>query len=392
MKNKLCIPVLMAIVFSTGAKAQEDSLYIRHVVDTLTSRYFYGRGYLDNGMGKAADYLQQQFTIIGLQPLKGNSYAQPFSYPVNTFPGKVAVAINGRRLVPGADFIPTPESRGVKTSSALVQKDDKTFVDAAHRLIVRLENKLTWSVEPQEVDYTLIQVDSSLFVNSVPQTINIDLENKVIKNFQTANLAGMVKGTQYPDSILFITAHYDHLGGLGKDTYFPGANDNASGIGMLLNLARYYAQHPQPYTIGFICFAGEEAGILGSKYYTEHPLAPLKNISFLLNLDLNGTGEEGITVVNGPVYKKAFTILKTVNDQQHYLPAVNERGEAANSDHYFFSKNGVPAFFIYTMGGIKAYHDVFDKAGTLPLTKVNGLTALIKEFFTELQQTKVPGK
>ena len=76
---------------------------------------------------------------------------------------------------------------------------------------------------------------------------------------------------------------------MGKDTYFPGANDNASGISLLLNLAHYYAANPRPYSIGFICFAGEEAGLIGSKYFTEHPLVPLKNIRFLINTDLAGT-------------------------------------------------------------------------------------------------------
>jgi Zn-dependent M28 family amino/carboxypeptidase len=85
---------------------------------------------------------------------------------------------------------------------------------------------------------------------------------------------------------------------MGEDTYFPGANDNASGISLLMNLAKYYAANPQEYSIGFICFAGEEAGLVGSHYFTENPLVSLKKVRFLLNTDLAGTGEEGITVVN----------------------------------------------------------------------------------------------
>ncbi|BAV07888.1 Peptidase family M28 [Filimonas lacunae] len=385
MKNKI-VALLLAMSLGGCAFAQQDSIFIRQVVDTLTSKWFLGRGYLDNGMGKAADYLQQQFKSFGLQPLKGDSYAQPFSYPVNTFPGNVSLTINGRQLKPGIDYIPAPESRGIKGKGELQQKDGKTFIDAANRVIVVLEKKLTWSVAPEAADYTVMQVDSSLFVNEVPASIAIDLDNKLVSKFKTANIAGMVKGTQYPDSILFITAHYDHLGGLGRDTYFPGANDNASGVGLLLNLARYYATHPQPYSIGFICFAGEEIGLMGSKYYTEHPLLPLNRISFLLNLDLTGTGEEGVTIVNATEYKEAFAKLKSINAEKHYLAAVNERGKAANSDHYFFSEKGVPAFFLYTMGGIKAYHDVFDKAATLPLNEVNDLSSLIKDFFEQLQK------
>jgi Zn-dependent M28 family amino/carboxypeptidase len=197
-------------------------------------------------------------------------------------------------------------------------------------------------------------------------------------------VCGVVKGTVKPDSIIFITAHYDHLGGMGKDTYFPGANDNASGVSLLLNLAHYYAIHPQKYTIGFICFAGEEAGLRGSKYFTENPLVPLKNIRFLLNTDLAGTGEEGITVVNATEFPKEFGYMNAVNDEGKFLVKIYPRGKAAISDHYFFTEKGVPAFFFYTMGGIKAYHDVFDKAQTLPLNEQEDLFKLIVKFNEKL--------
>lgn len=385
MRNRFVLWLAAFLCSCSTVNAQSDSVYIRGVVDTLTSRWFLGRGYLDNGMGKAADYLQQRFQELGLQPLRGKSFRQTFSYPVNTFPGNVSVTVNGRLLQPGVDYIPAPQSRGVAGSGELVEKDATHFVCAGLRLILVLEKKLTWSVATEAEDYTIIQADSALFVNGKPKTIEIDLDNKLVKDFKTANICGMVKGTVHPDSVLFITAHYDHLGGLGRDTYFPGANDNASGIGLLLSLARYYTAHPQPYSIGFMCFAGEEIGLLGSKYYTEHPIVPLKQIRFLLNLDLTGTGDEGITVVNATEYKDAFAALTKANEQHHYLAAVKERGKAANSDHYFFSEKGVPAFFLYTMGGIKAYHDVFDKAATLPLNEVNDLSSLIKDFFEQLQ-------
>ena len=86
---------------------------------------------------------------------------------------------------------------------------------------------------------------------------------------------------------------------MGKKTYFPGGNDNASGTSMVLNLMEYYSNpiNKPRYTIVFILFAGEEAGLLGSEYYTTHPTKDLNKIKFLLNLDLMGTGEEGMMVV-----------------------------------------------------------------------------------------------
>ena len=361
----------------------QDVSYAKKMVDTLTSPYMWGRGYTNDGMKKAADFLQNTFKSYGLKPLKGKSYFQKFKYDVNTFPGKMEVTINNKLLKPGEDFIVSPESRSITASGKFQQKDSTQFINEKDRLIVEFVPKLTWSVAGKTADFTMLQIQQKAFTET-PESFKVNIEQKLIKNFEANNIAGMVKGTQQPDSFIFITAHYDHLGGMGKDTYFPGANDNASGVALLLSLAKYYAANPAKYSIVFICFAGEEAGLIGSKYYTEHPLLPLKKIRFLINTDLAGTGEDGITVVNASEFPKEFSWMQEINDKNHLLKAVNARGKAANSDHYFFTEKGVPSFFFYTLGGITAYHDVFDKAQTLPLTKHKDLFTLIKLFNEKL--------
>ena len=60
------------------------------------------------------------------------------------------------------------------------------------------------------------------------------------------------------------------------------------------------------------------------------------------------------------------------------------RGKAANSDHYWFSEKGIPSFFVYTMGGIKAYHDIYDVSETLPLTEFEDCFRLFRDFIDEL--------
>ncbi|WP_462221632.1 M28 family metallopeptidase [Ferruginibacter sp.] len=376
--------VLLLLAFSSVAFSQNIS-FGKKIVDTLTSPYFWGRGYTNDGMKKAADFLSNEFKNYGLEPINSKNYFQSFSYPVNTFPGKMQVNINGKDLEPGKDFIVSPETKGVKGSGDLDQLDSIQFINRKEMVIIKMQDKLTWSVAPEAADYSLILVDKKALDKS-PASFKVNIDNKFINNFKAANVCGLVKGTVKPDSIIFITAHYDHLGGMGKDTYFPGANDNASGISLLLNLAQYYAKHPQKYSIGFICFAGEEAGLIGSKYFTENPLVPLKNIRFLINTDLAGTGEEGITVVNATEFPKEFGMMNAVNDENKYLVKINARGKAANSDHYFFTEKGVPAFFFYTLGGIKAYHDVFDKAPTLPLNEHEDLFKLIIKFNEKLMK------
>jgi len=378
------ISLLVVVLFVSIISDAQDISYNRKIVDTLSSTNFWGRGYTNDGMQKAAVFLAAEFKNIGLKPLGKNNYFQKFSYSVNTFPGNMEVTVNDKKLLPGIDFLVSADSHSNKGKRKLEQKDSVTFIDAADKIIVTLENKLTWDASRKEENYTIIQLDKKRFLE-IPTSIKVNIENKFIKKFDAVNICAMVPGTQKPDSFIFITAHYDHLGGMGRDTYFPGANDNASGVALLLSLAKYYATHPQKYSIGFILFAGEEIGLLGSKYYTEHPIIPLKNIRFLTNTDLAGTGSEGITVVNASVFPKEFALMNKINDEHKYLVSIGARGKAANSDHYWFTELGIPSFFFYTKGGIAAYHDVFDKAATLPLNEQADLMQLMIKFNVGLQ-------
>ena len=378
-KNTLTLILSLLCYFAVA----QDLSFGRKMVDTLTSPYFWGRGYTNDGMSKTADFLVSQFKLYGLEPMDGRSFLQHFSYPINTFPGKMEVSINEKKLLPGKDFIVAPESKSLKTAGTLIQKDSVTFIDNEEKFIVQLDNKLTMDLSKTVAEYAMINIDKSS-ISGLPVKFKVNIENKFLKNFKATNVCGIVKGTLKPDSFIFITAHYDHLGGMGQNTYFPGANDNASGISLLMNLAQFYAKHPQPYSIGFICFAGEEAGLIGSKYFTENPLITLARIRFLINTDLAGTGEEGITVVNATEFPEEFAMMNAVNDENKLLVKINSRGKAANSDHYFFTERGVPAFFFYTLGGIKAYHDVFDKAETLPMTEHEDLFTLIIKFIQKL--------
>ncbi|WP_421945981.1 M28 family metallopeptidase [Pedobacter sp.] len=378
--KKILLPLLLFISINSFA---QDSTYTRNIVKTLTSKTFWGRGYTKDGMAKAADFLSSEYKKIGLSSLSEN-YKQDFTFAVNTFPGKMLVEINGKKLTPGKDFIINNESPSINKKTNL-QRIDSTKFQALPNLEVLLKDKLTWSVASEISTQTSIQINKNNF-KETPKTIRIDIENKFISDFKASNVVGIVKGTKYPDSVLMITAHYDHLGGMGAKTYFPGANDNAAGVATLLSLAKYYTANPQPYSVAFVCFAAEEAGLLGSKHFVENPLIPLKNIKFLINLDLVGTGENGMTVVNASVYPKAFTLLNEINNEQKLISKINSRGKAANSDHYFFTESGVPAFFFYTQGGPSAYHDIFDVEKNLPLTEYNDLFKLIINFNRRLME------
>ncbi|MDX6613467.1 MAG: hypothetical protein QOD75_2653, partial [Blastocatellia bacterium] len=110
------------------------------------------------------------------------------------------------------------------------------------------------------------------------------------------------------DETIVIGAHYDHLGFGGEGSLAPregeihhGADDNASGVAGMLELARILsAQHPRPKrTIVFIAFSGEEEGLLGSNYYVNHPLVPMGNTIAMINMDMIGRMKNDNLIVGG---------------------------------------------------------------------------------------------
>lgn len=416
------ILLTLSFLFFLSISHAQDIKYARSIVDTLAAPGMHGRGYVNEGDKIAATYIENEFKKFGLSPFD-KSYRQEFTLDVIAFPGKMELRADNKKLVPGVDFVIGDyiAGKGERTvvwlDSALLHKkkkleklkkdllgDEYVFIIDARSTKIKKQldslvdkhlyfgeygpaiiytvDKLTWTV-PRISGRLYSSLPTYILKDKVSRKIkklSFEVEAKKEKSYQTQNLIGYIPGTQYPDSFIVFSAHYDHLGKMGKDTYFPGANDNASGIAMLLNLAKYYSENKPKYSVAFMAFGAEEAGLVGSKYYTEHPLFPLKQIKFMVNTDLAGTGDEGITVVNGSVFNDEFKYLVKLNAQESLLKDVKVRGKAANSDHYFFSEKGVKAFFIYTMGGIKAYHDIYDKAETLPLTEFEDYFRLLTGF------------
>lgn len=393
----------------------------RAITKELCSPAYFGRGYIKNGDSLAAEYLAVEFKKRGLKKIKG-SYFQGFSFDVNTFPAEMEVKFDEKVLKPGIDYLVDPasgqahtswkykyltkaelfneqalrkllnevrnsgslnsvviDSRGLSGDSLKeVRSLEPAFTKVCHVLVIT-DEKFTFSVADEQLPHALIRVHGDAFVpGSLLQT---KITAVLKKNHHARNvLARLPAKGWWRKKTLFITAHYDHLGGMGSSTYFPGGNDNASGTSMLFALADEFRKSRLKYNIVFIAFAGEEAGLLGSKYYVDHPLVPEKHLKFVLNLDIMGSGEDGITVVNATEFPELFDKLNAVNEREQLLKLIKKRGKAANSDHYWFSESGFPAFFIYTMGPNKNYHDVFDTYEALSFNEYNDLVKLISGF------------
>lgn len=172
---------------------------------------------------------------------------------------------------------------------------------------------------------------------------------------------------------IIIGAHYDHLGTAALfDGKYPvgqihnGADDNASGVAGLLELARYYVnnQTQEPFNFLFIAFGGEELGLQGSKYYTAHPLMPLDKMHFMLNMDMIGryNPERGIGIGGHGSAQEWPAVFKDV--QQPGIKFFTDAAGKGASDHHNFYVNGVPVMFFHT-GGHDDYHKPTDDAPKL---------------------------
>ena len=425
---KLYTFLLTLCLLAPALLKAQDMARVRQTIDTLTSKSMYGRGYTFEGDLKAAKYIRSRFTEMGLQPVAGGSYFQEFSFPVNRILETPQLQVDGRALVPGQDFVARSSSgSGTGKASVLLldtlifsntraaekffkqnfankallypQQEQKRLAQLpVHYQQLLQQAKLHIILQPGNLLTTVARQQEAVPVLEVLQSawpqrakkVYFEVKADLNPKHQAQNVIGFIQGSQYPDSVLVFTAHYDHLGSQGEDVYFPGANDNASGTTMLLELAQHYSQpgNRPKYSMAFIAFAAEEAGLLGSFHYVQHPLFPLSQIAFLLNLDLLGTGDDGLMVVNGSIHKQEFELLQRLNGQHRYLPKIKSRGKAANSDHYPFSEAGVPAFFFYTLGGTAAYHNPQDHARQLPLTRFPEVFRLITDFAAALMATE----
>jgi hypothetical protein len=198
----------------------------------------------------------------------------------------------------------------------------------------------------------------------------------------SSNVIGYLEGTDKKDETVFLTAHYDHLGKKGNVIYF-GADDDGSGTVSVIEMAQAFAHardegHGPRRTIVFMTVSGEEKGLWGSEYYSEHPLFPLDKTTVDLNTDMVGRIDPNRKIGDSTNYvyvigdDKLSSDLKPISistnakytnlelDYKFNDPADPEK-IYTRSDHYNFAKKGVPIIFYFD--GI--HHDYHKPSDTV---------------------------
>lgn len=203
------------------------------------------------------------------------------------------------------------------------------------------------------------------------------------------NTIGWIEGSdpEYRDEYVVFTAHMDHVG-IGRpvdgDSIYNGADDDASGTAAIIELAQAFASLPTPprRSLVFMTVSGEERGLLGSRWYVEHPLFPLGATVANLNIDMIGRNWRDSVVAIGRGESSLGVMLEaTLRDHPELgLELIDDPWPEENfyfrSDHYNFARVGVPILFFFT-GPHEDYHGPNDEADRILYDKTARITRLI---------------
>jgi hypothetical protein len=254
-------------------------------------------------------------------------------------------------------------------------------------------------------------------------TINVDADYTVVQTRLTRNVVGIVPGTdaKLKDSYVLFGAHYDHVGyqqtppgpgrgggagnapggctGQVRDTPKPGdvisngADDDGSGTVAIMGIAKAFATGPKPKrSLLFVWHAGEESGLLGSRYMADYPSVPLDKVAAGLNIDMVGRNRCDDPKESNTVYvvgsDRISTELHNLNEDangslEKPMKLDYEMNDPADpesiytrSDHYSYASRGIPIIF-YTTGLHRDYHYVTDEVSKIEFPKLAHIAQLV---------------
>ena len=421
-KKRLLILLLACATVAMGFQdlGAQDLAQFKRIVKDLSSARYQGRGYAKDGVRKAGKYICRAFEKAGADEVT----FQPFTLDINTFCGDMEMWADGRKLQAGTEFSMREYSPGVNGEFPVYHVDTAHF-DGAQLLadLARPENAncmvvcefwftyqhrdvfsrlqkagecpnagliYTWEAPikffkaygEKVVDKPIIWVTPEAIAGV--QRVRLNVDNQFLQGYETENVIAKVNGQRH-DSCYVFTAHYDHLGNLGRKVYYPGANDNASGTAAIITLAKYFAQHKPPFDMYFVAFSGEDANLRGSTWFAEHPVVPLSQIRYLFNIDMIGDDNPSLYCEVSEAGMPFFARFEDINRSQGLFTALDRGDLAANSDHYPFATRGVPCIFLENKEGsaYPHYHTPADNYRTVRFESYEPVFRLITSFIEQ---------
>ncbi|MBW4888611.1 M20/M25/M40 family metallo-hydrolase [Mucilaginibacter sp. HMF5004] len=394
---------------------------VKRIIATLSADDMEGRATFSPGIEKAAKFIENEFTDIGLKPLPGNtSYRQNFTM-LRTRPVKTAVTVNGKAIAadsvivsttaPAIDWANNADVQVVSLTAAMdFNKQYAAYTSGGKKMLVVVDPKFTASFKriaarASRGSTTFMggtgSTQSVVMVLGSFEKVNsfaVKYEGKS-EQLQLCNIAGMIPGKSEKEEYVVFSGHYDHLGIIkptkltGKladmvvkpmagDSIANGADDDASGVTAMISLAKYYKHGPKPQrTLIFVAFTAEEIGGYGSTYFGQH-VDPDKTVA-MFNIEMIGKPSkfgQNSAFITGYERSDFGEILQRnlAGTQFKFYPdPYPQQNLFYRSDNATLARLGVPAHTISTdqIDIDKLYHTVGDELSSLD---VNNITLTIR--------------
>ena len=445
MKRFLGLVLLISTAGSAQKLKKADKLVVSNLqthISFLADDKLEGRRTGSPGEKLAFDYISNQFAAAGLEP-RGESGGYIQSFEVNE--GKqmnpsTQLIINNNKLVLDRDFFPLAFSSNIKTETsgtiALPESGTVWFWDLKETLE---ENKTNPHFDLEEAiikkvnnvagkraialliynssaikDELKFEPKSKTAVVKIPvlyisretktkylkdETVSADIKMEVAisdKKRTGHNVIGYIDNGAA--NTVIVGAHYDHLG-YGEDhnslytgatpQIHNGADDNASGTAALIELSKLVKKSKlRNNNYVFIAFSGEELGLFGSKYFTEHPTIDLSRANYMINMDMLGRlndSTHGLTIGG---YGTSPVWGEVLSNTDNYLKINFDSSGTGPSDHTSFYRKDMPVLFFFT-GAHGDYHKPTDDAGKINYT---GELMVLKYIYNVIDGTNKKGK
>ncbi|HLY19540.1 MAG TPA: M20/M25/M40 family metallo-hydrolase [Bryobacteraceae bacterium] len=435
IRFSLCFLLLDLAAAPQAVLISSDSL--RGDLSFLASDLLEGRDTPSRGLDLAAEYIAAQFRRTALQPVGDNGYfqtahmlraapADDFELRASDGSRRLAVSkekaavvttqpldlsgvriykvagiadlLNGvKRQVVALDAPPATADAVLQAAialhpAALLQTEEESPLPVGHRLVDPDDERQRYGGIPRLIvrDRDAVNWLRDARAGDTGITVSIRQPASNITPVTVRNVAGLLRGSDHAlrGQYILLTAHYDHLGRADNGAVFPGANDDASGVVSVIEIARALAGqpvHPRR-SILFLLFFGEEEGGLGSRYYTAHPLLPLAKTVADLNLEQLGrtdsnTGPEVSTAtLTGFHYSNVPRTLqeagKLTGVKVYETP--HDDDYFTRSDNLTFAEHGIPAHTLVVAFDFPDYHatgDVWQKIDYGNMAKVDRMIA-----------------
>lgn len=277
-------------------------------------------------------------------------------------------------------FVPLDKDRFAQNSGLVVIQANR------NRIAEYFPNN---SLFPTELEINKTQKPKSFDLPNSTINIKVNLEENRVPS---ENVVGYIEGSdsKLKDEFIVIGAHYDHLGYGGPSSNYKGkkplihngADDNASGVAAMLELARILSENPPKRSVLFIAFTAEELGLLGSNFFANNSPINLQKISLMVNMDMVGRLKNNILYAIGTGSAKELDEIITRIDEQDTLTITKSESPIGSSDQTSFYIKGIPSIMFFT-GVHLDYHrpsDDWDKISYDGLEKVvNFISKVVNE-------------